>query len=117
MIRIQKPGQYAFLMVQIAAICVFLGRGWQFLFFDAPYRALFWDEKWMSALVTGIFDTPWKTYATSPQTDHAIQNLIRATGILYFGCALIAIWIKKLPRFFHFILLLGALNLFFLAFL
>ena len=49
-----------------AAACVFLGRAYQYLFFDAPLRVLLWDEKLMTPIVTGWFGRPWQAYATDP---------------------------------------------------
>ncbi len=102
-----------FRLVQIATVTVFLGRAWQHLYWDAPYRALLWDENWLRAIVEGWFKTPWPTYVTS--SDVAIQNLIQGMGWFYAICSLAAIFIKKLPRIFVVLLITGSVGLIFLA--
>ncbi|MDF1864494.1 MAG: hypothetical protein P1U70_06650 [Saprospiraceae bacterium] len=108
---------HVFRLVQLSSICVFAGRAWQHFNFDAPYRSFLWDETIMSFWVRLFTDLTWKEYVTSPEVDENIQLLIIISGWLYVACLLISIWIKKLPKPFHYILLIGALNLIILAFL
>jgi hypothetical protein len=110
-----KKIRLLFILVQAAAVCVFLGRGWQHIFWDAPYRALLWDEAWMSGIVERLFDMPWKEYVTSPQVDRNIQGWIKGTGFFYMICAITALFIRKLGKPGRIVLSLGGLNLVFLA--
>lgn len=104
-----------FLLIQAAAVAVFLGRAWQYLYWDAPYRALFWDEAWMKGLVEPTLGITWREYVTSPQTDAFIQNLITGIGWFYLACALAAVFVNRLGRVGRALLWLGAANLLFLA--
>ena len=104
-----------FLLIQAAAVAVFLGRAWQYLYWDAPYRALFWDEAWMKGLVEPTLGITWREYVTSPQTDAFIQNLITGIGWFYLACALVALFVNRLGRVGRALLWLGAANLLFLA--
>lgn len=104
-------------MLQAAAFSVFLGRGLQHLLFGAPYRTLLWDEAWMAWLVEGIFQTPWSDYVTNATVDQNITTATKIIGVFYLLCAIISIFLKKLPRFFGYFLLIGAAGLVFLAFL
>lgn len=106
-----------FLLLQMATIAVFAGRSFQHLFWDAPYRVLFWDEKWMSGLVSFFIGVDWQSYVTHPTTDKTISLLVVFSGILYALCALVAIFIKRIPRQWHWILLVGAANLILLSLL
>lgn len=106
-----------FLILQIAAIGVFLGRAWQHLFWDAPFRTLLWDEQWMKGIVEGLFQMNWQDYVRSPQVDQGIQNSIRIFGIGYLVCALAALLINYLKKWAYPILYLGSFGLLFLAFL
>jgi len=103
------------LLLQIAAVSVFLGRAWQHLFWDAPFRTLLWDEGWMKGIVEGGMGMSWDTYITSLEVDDNIQGLIKGTGIFYLICALIAGFIRQVPKWVARILWLGALSLTFLA--
>ena len=71
------------LIVQIAAVCVFWGRAWQHLFWDAPYRTLLWDEVWMSGIVEFLSSMTWEDYVTSTPVDNGIQTSIRISGWIY----------------------------------
>ncbi|MEM8524677.1 MAG: hypothetical protein AAGG68_08535 [Bacteroidota bacterium] len=106
-----------FRLLQAAAFTVFLGRGLQHLLYGAPYRTLLWDEAWMSWLVEGIFQTPWSDYVTNAAVDENITIATKIIGVFYLLCALISLFLKKLPRFFGHFLPIGAVGLIFLAFL
>ncbi|MDX1940255.1 MAG: hypothetical protein SFU99_06860 [Saprospiraceae bacterium] len=100
-------------MLQIATVSVFLGRAWQHIYWDAPYRTLLWDENWMRPIVTGLFGVSWESYVTT--SDQAIQNVIIGIGCFYIICALAAIFIQKLKKIAVIILWLGGLSLILLA--
>lgn len=108
---------FIFRLVQIATICVFLGRAWQHLVWDAPFRTLLWDENWMSGIVEGIFNTSWNDYITSPEVDAGVQTAIKSFGVFYLICAVMAIFIKKWKRIASAFMFLGSLALIFLALL
>ena len=106
-----------FLIVQLAAVGVFLGRAWQHLFWDAPFRTLFWEEQWIRPLVEGLFNTSWDNYTTNPNIDHWIDNISKGFGLFYLLCALVALFAKQLPRYFWKLLLIGSAALILLALL
>lgn len=112
-----RDKQLLFRLLQIAAVAVFIGRAWQFLAFGAPYRVLFWDERWMRWLIEGVFNTAWRDYVTSESTDIFINRLINTTGIFYLICAFVAVFIRRLPKIFSNVLWMGGIGLIFLAFL
>lgn len=112
-----KNRRIFFLLVQTAAVCVFAGRAYQHLFWDAPFRSILWSEDWMSWIVEGIFKTPWSEYVRNPETDIFIQNLIVGHGWFYLCCAVVAVFVRGLPKLLHYLLLLGALLLTVLAFM
>jgi hypothetical protein len=110
-----KQYQIIFRIVQISAVAVFLGRAYQHLFWDAPFRALFWEDGWMQWLVESTTDMSWKEYATSPAVNQHIENIVIAHGYFYLFCALVAVFIKQLPKWAGKILILGSIALIFLA--
>lgn len=112
-----KKFQEIFFIVQLATIAVFLGRAWQHIVWDAPFRTLLWDEAWMGNILPWFSDMPYEEFITSMEIDEEIQNWIKGFGWFYIGCALVAIFIKKIPRFLTYILWIGALSLMALAFL
>ena len=111
--RILSGCSFSSLLIASAA-SVFLGRAYQHLFHDAPFRALLWDETIMSSIVRRALVVQWDTYLRDPVYDQYIVKMIIGFGIFYlicFGWTLI-VGIKKHASA---ILLFGALLLVFLA--
>lgn len=106
-----------FLLVQIAAACVFAGRAWQHLFWDAPYRELLWDDVLMKPFIEKITPWTWHEFVTNLAVDEAIQQWMTGLGIFYALCAVLSLVIHRLPKFFRFFIGLGAAGLVFLALL
>jgi len=104
-------------LLQLAAFTVLLGRAWQHLYWDAPFRAFLWDEKLLSGLVEQFSTMDWETYITSMEVDNAIGNSIKVFGVFYLLSAILVLFIHKLPRFFHHFLLLSSFALISLALL
>lgn len=113
----QKQHQILFRIVQISTISVFFGRAYQHLFWDAPFRAFLWDDGWMQWWVETFSDLTWTDYATSPKINQHIQNIVIGHGYFYVLCALVAIFIRKIPKWAGKVLILGSLSLVFLALL
>lgn len=106
-----------FRLLQFSAVSVFLGRAWQHLYWDAPFRALLWDEQLLSVWVTQFTSMDWETYITSMEVDDWISFTIKCFGGFYLLAALLSLFLKKVPRWLHYGLLIGAVGLIFLAFL
>ncbi len=93
-----KNKDYFFLLIQLATILVFLGRAWQHWFWDAPFRALLWDENWMRGILESLTTFSWQEYITSNAVDDMIQRVIQGFGCIYFLLALVAWRIKKIGK-------------------
>lgn len=102
-------------IVQAAAFCVFLGRAWQHLFWDAPFRDLLWDERWMKWIIESLFGITWQEYLTNPEYDSKIQTLIKSTGWFYLLCAIACLFIRNLKTISGVIMVMGSISLIFLA--
>jgi hypothetical protein len=92
------PPPRVFALLRWACVALFLGRAWQHLRWDAPYRALFWSQGTMEPLVSGLFGVPWQTYATSPAVAATIGGGIKLLGIFHLACAFAA-WRCQSPAF------------------
>lgn len=112
-----KNYQRIFLLLQIATACVFLGRAWQHIVWDAPFRALLWDENIMSSVLPIFSSISYEDFISDINIDDQIQISIQAVGWFYMFCALVVIFIRKIPKWFSYILWLGSLSLIILAFL
>ena len=72
----------------VGSLGVLLGRAWQYLFKDGPYRVFLMDEKLLSPIVTRLTGMTWNEYATSNAVREAIDGLVRATGWVFVATAL-----------------------------
>jgi hypothetical protein len=95
-----------FLVLRLAAFASLLGWGVLHMW-DIPYRVFFWNERLLSPLVRGIFQTPWMEYAESPTVDHAINGLTRFLGGVLIFSALIAASVEKVSESWAKLLLAG----------
>jgi len=105
-------------LLKLSCFCVFIGRAYEHLFWDAPFRSLLWDQKLLSPIVEGIFNTSWRDYVTSSTADSVIQNLMKINGAFYVICAIVSLFISaNSKKIFKIILFAGGVLLFLLALL
>jgi hypothetical protein len=114
MVKENAPGKIL-LLLQIATVCVFAGRAYQHLFWDAPFREFLWDPFWMQGFIEKFSGMTWREYVTNPAGDIWIQRFVFAEGIFYTLCALSAVFIRRLPGKVRWLLWVGAANLIMLA--
>ena len=82
-------------LVKICAFLVFIGRAYQYLFFDAPFRSILWDQALMEPIVEGMFNTPWEEYASNLRVDYWIQKAIRFNGWIFVLAAISSLLLSK----------------------
>lgn len=104
-------------LLRLASFCVFFGRGYQHIFFDAPYRALLWDESLLKVCITSLFNISWHTYVSSSTFDFFIQGSIIVTGVFYLACAFISLFVSRHQWFLHGFIKAGGCCLFLLSLL
>ena len=104
-------------ILRIAVAALFLGRAWQHIFWDAPFRTIFWDQSIMEGIVTRLTDMDWETYITSMEVNDLINRFVFSIGILYLLCFFSVLYFRQMPRLASTLLKLGSACLFLLAFL
>jgi len=104
-------------LLQLSTAAVFFGRAYQYLFWDAPFRALLWDEQMMSGIVRAFSSLSWEQYINSLSVDDGINQAINGFGCFYLICGSITLGMKWMPRFLQRFILLGGAGLIFLALL
>ena len=110
--------KYAIIVLKMAVFTIFLGRSWQHLFWDAPYRTILWDEVLLQPVIEGIFGISWNDYVISPVTDMVIQRIIFFTGVLYLLAAVATLLYEKVQNgFLKYVILFGGCNLVLLSIL
>ena len=105
-----------FWCIQIAVVAVFAGQAWLHFSVGAPYRALLWDETWMQPVLQ-LLGWQWSDYIQSERVDAGISVFTKVMGGLFVICALVALFINKLPYSVSKLLWLGAFGLLLLALL
>ncbi len=103
--------------LQWATLLVFFGRAYQHWFWDAPFRVLFWDEKWMKSSIEFLTGSTWESFVTSEWGDIFISSLIQTHGVFYLIFAILTIFVFRLKRNWNNYLLIGTTMLLFLSFL
>ncbi len=104
--------------LKLATVVVFIGRGYQYLFFGAPFRTLLWDEDLLRPMVESWFGISWNDYATNLIVDQWIDTSIQINGVLFLLAALATIFIKQSnKKLLRIPIFLGGAALAFLAFL
>lgn len=104
-------------ILRLSAFFVFFGRGWEHLFWDAPFRAVLWDQALMEGIVTSLTSMTWKEYATSARVNFIIDSSIKIVGIVYLVCAIISLTIQSYNKKLNIILWIGVFLLIILSFL
>lgn len=113
----QSNQQRVILTLRVAAFMLFAGRAWQHLFWDAPFRALLWDQKIMEGLVVRITGGTWQEYVTSEKADHFIQWVTTGFGIFYSVMAVLTLFVTSRWRKVTWLYVVSSVSLAFLAFL
>ena len=107
----------SFKLFKISVVLVFLGRAWQFIFWDASFRTFFWNESLLKPFVETVIGIEWQTYANSPKLDVFINSSVLAFGILYLLSAISVILHSKIERIANYIIIFGGIGLLLLAYL
>jgi hypothetical protein len=105
----------SFRLLQAATIGLLLGRAWQHLFWDAPYREFLWDEYWMKDPVSLVLGLSWSEYVGNPLYDERIKLFSQGIGWFYLLAAGAALGIQWLPRLARSILTIASGTLLILA--
>ncbi len=104
-----KISHRIYFLLYLATLGVCLGRAWQHLVWDAPYRVLLWDEAWMRSIIERFGGISWQVWTTDTTMDERIGWGIKIVGWAYLGIALLATlrywamvknksFVKKLPK-------------------
>ena len=104
-------------ILKTATILLFAGRAWQHLFWDAPLRALLWDQQWMEGIILFLRGETWQEYVTSPEADHSIQMISFGFGIFYSFMAVFTLFVSEKMKRVTWLYVIASFALTFLAFL
>ncbi|PKV52896.1 hypothetical protein ATE84_5027 [Aquimarina sp. MAR_2010_214] len=105
-------------ILKLSTFLIFLGRAYQHIIWDAPYRTFLWDESILKSVVENIFDVTWNDYVTSLSAANTISFSIKTIGVFYLICAIITLMIKpNMKKAGKLFLLGGSIGFFILALL
>jgi len=104
-------------ILRLATVLLFAGRAWQHLFWDAPFRALLWDQDIMEGIILSLRGGTWQEFVTSENTDRFIRILTLSFGFFYSVMAMLSLFVSKGMRKLTWLYVLSSFFLAFLAFL
>ena len=99
----------------IGAVSVLVGRAWQHIFWDPPYRTVLWDEYLFKPVIQEIFGMKWEAYVTDLSIDRGIQNSIIGIGFFFLIAAISCFLINYQRKVFTIIIAISSFLLFLLA--
>lgn len=103
-------------IIELSYFCLLIGRSWQYFFWDAPVRTLFWDQELMSGIVAR-FGISWNTFVTSPTVDANLNALIFIMGFLFLISAFSIFLTKRLQHVTRLLLIVASLQIIFFTIL
>lgn len=80
----------------ISAAVALIGRSYQHLFFEGPYRAFFLDESLFGYWQALFSDQSWLDFTNSHLADQRIRIYTRAMGFIWLGTAIAFIFYHRL---------------------
>ncbi len=105
----------ALILVRWSAIFVFLGRAYQHIFWEAPYRNLIWNEPLLRPFIESSTPFTWEYWVSSEVLDAWIHTISQGVGFFYLFAAYVAFRVTRERTFEQTILGLGAFLLVLLA--
>ncbi|PSR05159.1 MAG: hypothetical protein BRD50_01690 [Bacteroidetes bacterium SW_11_45_7] len=91
-------------LLRLASFFVLMGRGWQFIRWDAPLRTLFRDQYLMEPVVKYLTGRDWQTYATNLHIDQAILYIEYGIGGFFIFTAIASLIIEHRHAWLHYAL-------------
>ncbi len=79
-----------------SALALLIGRGWEHLFWEPPYRSFLWSERFFQPIIEGILGLSWDAYVKSARVYYITQSLIRIIGIIILMGAATLIFHKRI---------------------
>jgi len=107
---------YILIFLKISAFSVLFGRAIKHIFWDAPFRIIFWDKKIMEPILD-FFNSSFQSFVSSAQTDFWIQTSIQVFGFILLFISSIVLFIKKKNKKLSPFLLFGSALLILLSYL
>jgi len=93
--RASLPEDLIHSILRVAVIALFLGRGWQHLFWETPYRSILWDQDLMEPILA-FFGVSWEAFASNLQVDRFVTICSQSIGLLLLigGASLTLFWTR-----------------------
>ena len=71
------------IILQITCAFIFIGRGYQHIFWDGPYRSILWDQELLEGFVNNYLNIDWKDFVESEIIGNRIQLFIKTIGVIF----------------------------------
>ena len=101
-------------VLKLTVFLIFIGRAYQHIFWDGPYRSVLWDEDFFSGFVQNVFGLTWREFVESETMDYRIQLFIKTIGVIFALAGFSALFYNAKRKFLRPIILVA---IFFLSIL
>ena len=102
--------------LKISVILVLIGRGYQYLFFSAPFMSLYYYAEFLKPYIEEETGMLWHDFLSLPEIDNYTQAIIYGIGGLFLITILYILFLnKKNYRWFQVPILASGIGLIFLA--
>ena len=78
----EQLGRHWLTWLTLCTVLIFVGRAYQYYFFDAPLRVLLWDESLLSSLVERLSGRSWSEVVTDAELSAQISTVVRGSALL-----------------------------------
>lgn len=86
--------EQAMVILKWAIVLMFIGRGWQYFYFETSFREIFWNYNAFAWFVEGWCTIDWNAYLSTPRYDGYIEVFEKALGLYFVGVAISLICFK-----------------------
>lgn len=105
------------LILKYACIFLLVGRGWEHLVWNPPYRVILWDERLLTPFIELLTPWTWQEYVSSDAVHSFTQSVIKFIGLLYLSLAGITLFIKPWHKKLFKLYVLVSLHMLFITYL
>ncbi|MEM7109594.1 MAG: hypothetical protein AAF519_15320 [Bacteroidota bacterium] len=91
------------LLIQLTSFLVFVGRAYQFFFFETPFQSVLSDEGLMTPIIRSFSNLSWHEFTTSAAVNSGIESFIKVCAIFLLLAAFASVFwfnssLKKLKK-------------------
>lgn len=111
----RKDNKTTLHFLRFALFTLFIGRAYEHLFMDPPFRAVIWNYKFSGWFVEGVLNWNWDYFLISLPSDRFIDYVVQGFGVFYFFCAFLVLFANKKMKWVKLVMYVSSVFLALLA--